>query len=126
MAGVRWVVAGTLLVAFFQYRGDHLPPRTAWSSIVVRGILLICFGNGAVVWAEQTVPSGLTSILVALSPFWMVGVESVVGETQALKGSQLIGLLTGFGGVMLLIWPQLGTDLNARGTLTGFLCTQLA
>ena len=39
------------------------------------GILLIGFGNGGVVWAEQTIPSGLTAVLVAAVPFWMVGVE---------------------------------------------------
>ena len=126
MAGARWVVAGTLLVAFFRLRGDRLPPRAAWGSLVVRGILLISLGNGAVVWAEQTVPSGLTSVLVALAPFWMVGVESLVGESQSLKLRQLVGLFIGFSGVLLLIWPELGVDLNARGFLIGFLCTQLA
>ena len=126
MAGARWVVAGTLLVAFFRFRGDRLPPRAAWPSIVVRGILLICFGNGAVVWAEQTVPSGLASVLVALAPFWMVGVESLVGETQSLKVRQVVGLLVGFGGVLLLIWPELDANLDARGFLIGFFSTQLA
>ena len=92
----------------------------------MRGILLICFGNGAVVWAEQTVPSGLASVLVALAPFWMVGVESLVGETQSLKVRQVVGLLVGFGGVLLLIWPELDANLDARGFLIGFLSTQLA
>jgi drug/metabolite transporter (DMT)-like permease len=126
MAGVRWVMAGTLLVCFFRFRGDRLPPRAAGRSLVIRGVLLVSLGNGAVVWAEQTVPSGLTSILVALAPFWMVGVESLVGETQSLKGRQFVGLSIGFCGVMMLIWPQLRADFNVRGFLIGLLCTQLA
>jgi len=32
-------------------------------SLLLRGVLLIGFGNGAVVWAEQTVPSGLAAVL---------------------------------------------------------------
>ena len=126
MAGVRWVIAGTLLIGFFRLRGDRLPSRDAWLSLTVRGILFISFGNGAVVWAEQTVPSGLTSVLVALAPFWMVGVEAVAGDSQGLKARQLVGLAVGFSGVLLLIWPQLGADLDGRGFLVGFVCTQLA
>lgn len=126
MAGGRWIAAAALLILFFRIRGDRLPQRSAWPSLTVRGILLVSFGNGAVVWAEQTVPSGLTSVLVALAPFWMVGVDTLVGESKPLKARQLTGLALGFAGVLVLIWPQLGLDLNSRGFLIGFVCTQLA
>jgi drug/metabolite transporter (DMT)-like permease len=126
MAGVRWIAAGTLLVAFFAIRGERLPPRSAWPSLTTRGILLIGFGNGAVVWAEQTVASGLTSVLVATAPFWMVGVEALLGESPLLKPRQLIGLIVGFAGVVMLIGPQLATGVDGRGFLIGFFCTQLA
>jgi drug/metabolite transporter (DMT)-like permease len=92
----------------------------------LRGFLLISLGNGAVVWAELTVPSGLTSVLVALAPFWMVGVEAVAGDSPRLKIRQLVGLAVGFTGVLILIWPQLGADLDGRGFLVGFVCTQIA
>ena len=49
-----------------------------WPSLAILGILLLGFGNGAVVWAEQTVPSGLTAVLVATSPFWMVGFDALM------------------------------------------------
>ena len=48
------------------------------------GILLLGFGNGGVVWAEQTVPSGLTAVLVSTSPFWMVGVERLMPDGESL------------------------------------------
>src|SRR4029079_4734530 len=83
MAGVRWIVAGILLIAFIRMRGDSLPDRRQWVPLVVRGALLIGLGNGAVVWAEQTVPSGLAAVLVALVPFLMVGIDPLAGATQA-------------------------------------------
>jgi drug/metabolite transporter (DMT)-like permease len=126
MAGVRWVIAGTILVAFFRLRGDRLPSAASWQSLVVRGILFIGFGNGAVVWAQQTVPSGLTSVLVALAPFWMVGVEMAAGDSDRLRPRQLAGLLVGFAGVLVLIWPELRVDVGGRTFLFGFFCTQLA
>ena len=126
MAGARWVVAGGLLIALFRLRGDRLPPRAAWPSLWVRGFLLITLGNGAVVWAELTVPSGLTSVLVALAPFWMVGVEAVAGDSPRLKPRQVAGLAVGFTGVLILIWPQLEADLGGRGFVVGLICTQIA
>ena len=129
MAGVRWIIAATLLIAFFRLRGERLPDQSTWLSLAIRGVLLIGFGNGAVVWAEQTVPSGLASVFVAVAPFWMVGVEALFGDGDPLAGRQLAGLLVGFSGIVTLIYPQLGiglTDVRGGGFLSGFLATQLA
>jgi len=124
MAGARWVVAGGLLIAFFRVRGDRLPPRAAWPSLWVRGFLLISLGNGAVVWAELTVPSGLTSVLVALAPFWMVGVEAMRADRERLPARHLWGLVVGFIGIVLLVGPQI--DFGGHGFLGGVIATQLA
>jgi len=49
------IVAGTLLIAVLKLRGERLPGPRAWPSLALLGVLLLGFGNGAVVWAEQTV-----------------------------------------------------------------------
>ena len=113
MAGFRWIVAGSLLIAFFWLRSERLPARTAWGSLAVRGVLLVTLGNGAVVWAEQTVPTGITSVLVAVAPFWMVGIDALFGDGESLSVRQVVGLAVGFTGVLVLIWPRLGTDVDA-------------
>ena len=125
MAGVRWIVAGSLLIAFFRIRGEPLPDRRQWLSLAVRGVLLIGVGNGAVVWAEQTVPSGLTAVLVAVNPFWMVGVEALMGDGKAPTVRQVVGLFVGFSGIVLLVSPD--TRMAAgSGFWGGFIATQLA
>jgi drug/metabolite transporter (DMT)-like permease len=125
MAGVRWVVAGSLLIAFFRIRGDPFPERRQWVSLVVRGALLIGLGNGAVVWAEQTVPSGLAAVLVAAVPFWMVGIDALAGDGKAPNVRQIVGLFVGFSGVVLLVSPN--TRMVAgSGFWSGFIATQLA
>ena len=126
MAGTRWVVAGLILVTIFRVRGDRLPRRSAWPSLAVRGVLLIGLGNGAVVWAEQAVPSGLTSVFVAVAPFWMVGIDALAGDRRSLTFRQWIGLVVGFAGIVVLVSPELGTGLNGRGFVEGFIATQLA
>src|SRR4051794_21689480 len=84
MAAIRWIVAGGLLVIVLKLRGEDMPARRAWPMLTVLGVLLLGFGNGAVVWAEQTVPSGLTAVLVPTAPFWMVGIDALMPEGHGL------------------------------------------
>src|SRR3954452_2918129 len=72
MGAFRWTTAGALILIVMKLRGDRLPGRQDWPALAVLGVLLIGFGNGGVVWAEQTLPSGLTALLVAVIPFWMI------------------------------------------------------
>jgi drug/metabolite transporter (DMT)-like permease len=126
MAGFRWIVAATILLVFFGIRRERLPSYRAWWSLAVRGVLLISLGNGAVVWAEQTVPSGLASVLVAVAPFWMVGIEALFEDGDPITVRQWLGLLVGFGGVIVLVWPQLEFHVNGRAFMAGVAATQLA
>src|SRR3954469_16302225 len=86
MAAARWIVAGGVLAAALAARGETLPAPRQWPGLTLLGILLLGFGNGAVVWAEQTVPSGLTAVLVATVPFWMVGIEAFARRSDAGAG----------------------------------------
>ena len=113
MAGFRWTTAGALLVLALMLRGERLPPRRSWPALALLGVLLIGIGNGAVVWAEQSVPSGLTAVLVAAVPFWMVGIERFMAAPDPLTRRRVAGLLVGFSGIVLLCgrnWrPRQGT-----------------
>src|SRR5512141_593658 len=70
MVGSRFLVSGVLLYAWARARGAPRPTRAQWRDATVAGILMLCFGNGAVSWAEQRVPSGLAALLVAVVPLW--------------------------------------------------------
>jgi len=125
MGAFRWIVAGVLIVAILAVRGERLPPVRLWTSLAVLGVLLIGCGNGGVVWAEQTVPSGLTAVLVAMSPFWMVGLEAFMPGGDPLTVRRVAGLLIGFAGIVMLVWPELRVG-GARGFMTGVVAAQIA
>src|SRR5512142_1795077 len=72
MAGVRFLVAGTLLFIYRRLAGDRLPRWNAARSAGMVGLFLLLGGNGAVVWAEQSVPSSLAALMVSSSPLWML------------------------------------------------------
>jgi drug/metabolite transporter (DMT)-like permease len=126
MASMRWISAGGLLIVMLALRGERLPARREWPSLAILGILLLGFGNGAVVWAEQTVPSGLTAVLVATSPFWMVGIDALMPDGEAIVLRRVIGLVIGFGGIVMLVWPQLRFDGSGGGFLGGVIAAQIA
>jgi drug/metabolite transporter (DMT)-like permease len=125
MAAFRWIAAGSLLLAMLKARGQQLPSRRSWPSLAVIGLLLLGFGNGAVVWAEQTVPSGLTAVLVAMCPFWMVGLEAFMPDGDRLTPRRVLGLLVGFAGIVTLVWPEVHVG-GGRLFLGGVISTQIA
>jgi drug/metabolite transporter (DMT)-like permease len=126
MAAIRWIVAGGLLIAALKLRGEPLPDRREWPVLTVLGILLLGFGNGAVVWAELTVPSGLTAVLVATSPFWMVGIDATMPAGDRLTLRRTLGLLIGFGGIVMLVWPEIRVGEGGRAFLGGVISAQVA
>jgi drug/metabolite transporter (DMT)-like permease len=105
MAGTRFLIAGALLYAFVRLRGTAAPPRRQWKAAAVVGALLLLCGNGGVVLAERTVPSGVVALLVALVPAWMVAIEWVRPAGVRPTGRTLLGLVVGFSGMVLLVGP---------------------
>jgi len=126
MGGLRFLVAGALLITVLKVRGVRMPAPGSWPALVILGILLLGFGNGGVVWAEQTVPSGLTAVLVAMSPFWMVGIDALTAHGEPITGRRAAGLIIGFCGIVLLVWPAIHVSDSGRAFLGGVMAAQLA
>jgi drug/metabolite transporter (DMT)-like permease len=126
MGGLRWAIAGGLLVLYLVARGVPLPPRSRWGGIALLGFLLLGLGNGGVVFAEQWVPSGLAAVMVASSPFWMAAVEACLPDGERLTVGVVAGLLTGFAGILVLVWPDLTPGSMTGPFLRGVIALQIA
>ena len=125
MGGLRWTIAGGLLAAYVRLSGGELPPPSRWGSIALLAFLLLGLGNGGVVFAEQWIPSGLAAVLVGTSPFWMATVEAFMPRGERLTPAVVAGLVLGFGGIVVLVWPEL--TLGSGGQfIAGVLALQIA
>jgi len=127
MSALRWIIAGTLLVGYLVIKGEPLPSRSRWPGIMLMGFLLLFIGNGGVAFAEQWVPSGLAAVMVATSPFWMAGVEAAIGNGERMTGRTWLGLLVGFAGIVVLVWPELSLQTaDSQRFLLGVVLLQVA
>jgi drug/metabolite transporter (DMT)-like permease len=127
MSAFRWLIAGGLLLIYLGVRGEPLPPPSRWAGIVLMGFLLLVVGNGGVAYAEQWVPSGLAAVMVATSPFWMAGVEACIRNGERFTRRTLLGLLIGFSGIVVLVWPELSLgSSDSRQFLVGVIALQIA
>jgi drug/metabolite transporter (DMT)-like permease len=120
MGGTRFVVSGALLYLWARSRGATRPTRINWRNAAMAGGFLLLGGNGAVVWAEQFMPSGLTALLVSILPFWLVIIEWVRPPRQRPSGAIILGLVLGFAGIVVLVGPsEFGghEDVSLLGTL---------
>ncbi len=102
MASVRFLTAGAVLYGWSAARGAPRPTGAQWRVAAVAGTLMLAGGNGAVVVAEQWVPSGLTALLVASVPLWLVVLDALFGSRTRPSRRAQAGLLAGFAGVALL------------------------
>jgi drug/metabolite transporter (DMT)-like permease len=114
LMGSRSVIGGAILFVFSKLQG--YAPRTAgdWLIAAVSGILLFVGCHGALAYAEHFVPSGLSAVVLATIPFWIILVNLVIGRREQLQ--RLLGLFPGFVGVALIALPG-GSSTSAAPPL---------
>jgi drug/metabolite transporter (DMT)-like permease len=118
-AGTRFVIAGAVLFTVTTRRrsADRDPiGRTQWWAALLVGAGLIAGGNGSVVLAERTVPSGTVALIFALVPLWIALWDWLVGRRR-LTGGVAVGILLGFTGAALLVNDARLADVPVSGLL---------
>ena len=114
-AGVRFTIAGLLMLGFVAWRRglSTLKVRRAQlASAAVVGLLLPG-ANSVLFITEQKVPIGLTSLIIASVPLWVLLMQLAVREKPDRVSTA--GLVLGFVGIVLLVHP--GSDTGPLGYL---------
>ncbi|GAC1638783.1 MAG: drug/metabolite exporter YedA [Candidatus Acidiferrum sp.] len=112
LAGTRFLTTGILFYPALRWKTGIKPTREHWVTATVTGCLLLLGGNGGVCWAELTVPSGITALLVAMVTLWMVLVDWLRPGGYRPSGRVFFGVFLGFAGLTLLVGPS---HLGASG-----------
>jgi drug/metabolite transporter (DMT)-like permease len=85
------------------------PRLVEWRAALVVGILLVLGGNGLVMVAEQTIPSGIAAVIIATAPIWMSVFDAAVTRRPPSRLA-VGGLVVGLIGVGILLLPSEGID----------------
>lgn len=114
MVGTRFLTAGALLYGWLWLTRRIRPTPRQWFDNAIAGGLLLLGGNGVVSWAEERIPSGIATLIISISPLFIVLLDWAVlargGDPQ--RGSRptpatFLGLALGFAGLALLVGPDI-------------------
>jgi drug/metabolite transporter (DMT)-like permease len=102
----RFAASGGLLLAYALWRGASKP--TAWElkMAAITGVLMLGFGNGAVMWAEKTIPSGVVALIVSSVPIWVVIIDWLRPGGVRPRTAMFVGLVLGLAGIVTLVGPR--------------------
>lgn len=114
LGGARFLLAGGVLYAWLRFQGVPNPAGYHWSNAAIVGGLLLGVGNGGVNWAEQKVASGLTALLIAITPLWFVLLDWFRPRGARPSFHTLLGLVVGFAGMAMLVG---GPDVMRRNAV---------
>jgi drug/metabolite transporter (DMT)-like permease len=110
-AGVRFVVVGLIILPILAARRGVPVLRPTRAELLSAGFvgLMLPGANAVLSVAEQTVPSGLTALLLASIPLWVILLRRLSGER--IQGRSIVAMLVGFGGLALILKPEGGATI---------------
>ena len=108
LGAVRFTTAGLLLMGWCVIKKEKIFIAKDIINAAITGVLLLFVANGIVIWSEKTLPSAMVAILVSSAPIWFVVLDKPHWPVNFRSTATIIGLIIGFGGVILLFSEQIG------------------
>ena len=125
LVSARFLASGLLMVALVRWRRMQLPTGMELAKSAFNGFLILGVGNSCLTYSERLIPSSLAALFIAVSPFWLVGLEAAIPGGDRLRAPTIGGMLTGFAGAGILFLPNL-IERGMQGAVwQGFLLLQL-
>ncbi len=116
LGAVRFSASGILLLAWCAIKKQRLWLRGQIISAFIAGNLLLFIATGSIIWAEQLLPSSFVAVLVSAVPVWLVLLDRRNRKANFRNSKIIIGLITGFAGVVLLFAQKLISGVSSAST----------
>jgi drug/metabolite transporter (DMT)-like permease len=115
--GIRFTAAGIILLSLALMLGRRLRlDREEWRHMIIVALLNVFIANGCTTWAMQYVPSNQTAILNASAALFIAMLATRGRRAHPIDGRTLTGLVVGFAGTALIIWPHGGLVVSHFGS----------
>ncbi|MDH4607326.1 EamA family transporter [Pseudomonas sp. BN102] len=117
IATLRFLFAGILALAWVLASGKAQVQRSDLGSALIGGLLLIAVGQGALIYANQFLPTGMLAMLYTTLPLWSVAMEWLLDRRPPLW--VLCGLALASGGIVMLMGNALGDEAGHEQWFAG-------
>ena len=115
MCGLRFTIAGVIMLAVCALTGHRIVYSAKQIALVsVVGLLLLMGGNLTLSYAELTVSSGLSALIIAITPLWFLVLDSLLLGDHHISRRGKAGLALGLLGLFVLVWPELQAGSMGR------------
>ena len=124
-AGLRFLSAAFFVFLLMKYRKISIQKDVHSIKLyLILGFFSFIIPYGLIYWSEQFVPSGLTSIIFAVMPFFVILFSKIFMPEVKIKRNQIIGSVLGFGGIVVIFSENLVIDVS--GYMLGMLAILLS
>ena len=114
LGSLRFLSAGILLLTWNFIKGERLWKTKDVATSAVTGLLLLFVSTGIIMWVERTLPSVVVAIMVSANPIWFVLLDRPSWKSNISSKTTMLGLLLGFGGVILLFAEAISKTLTVQ------------
>jgi len=117
-AGIRFAIASIFLGFLVVLLHAHIPrDRPSWVVMLFLGVFQVTLVFGLVFWGEQYISSGLTAVLSATLPLFVVIFSHILITAEPITRRKAVGVVVAFAGVAVIFWPDLA---SAEGSVMQF------
>jgi drug/metabolite transporter (DMT)-like permease len=110
-AGSRFIVAGLILIIVVLASGRALPRGASLRGAVLYGAVALAASYGFVYPALREVPAATAMVFIALVPLETFALSVLQGQ-ERFRAQGLVGALISVGGVLVIVWQQLGAEVS--------------
>lgn len=116
VTGVRFTLAGIILVAYALFKGSSKPTKSNWMHAAKVGVMAFSLSFGLMACAQTVVPSSITALIVAIEPAWFVIFDWLFFHGPRPSVRVAIAQLIGFSGCAVLILAEPDPDIAMKGS----------
>lgn len=110
---LRVVIAALALYSYLKLKGEAIPrDLRLWGIFLVMGLLNNILPFSLIVWGQTHITGSVASILNATTPLFAVILAHFLTTDETLNRHKLLGVLIGFGGVVVMMQPSMAEGFN--------------
>ena len=118
VAGIRYLIAGLILLTFLALRGYSLRLKSAdMAKVTGLGLLMFTCNTVLLSYGGKVLSAGLTALLISTIPLFITLLEAVLSGRGTATTLSWAGAVTGFLGIALLLGQGIHVGMLPQGAI---------